>query len=120
MTAEVVAILLVLGVPDLLTVFAKAMERLEACLLGPQGSPVDGAGPRDEVDVAAAAPAHRELDGAEQQLRHHPHRDQPDDHLGHGQDPGGVGGGNDFPGDPDYNPANPGQGGTPPGQGKKP
>lgn len=31
---------------------------------------------------------------------------------------GGVGGGNDFPGDPDYNPANPGQGGgTPPGQG---
>jgi hypothetical protein len=30
---------------------------------------------------------------------------------------GGIGGGNDFPGNPDFNPANPGQGGIPPGQG---
>ena len=32
---------------------------------------------------------------------------------------GGLGGtnGNDFPGNPDFNPANPGLGGTPPGQG---
>ena len=31
---------------------------------------------------------------------------------------GGLGGnnGNDFPGNPDFNPANPGHGGTPPGQ----
>lgn len=30
---------------------------------------------------------------------------------------GGLGNGNDFPGPPDFNPANPGHGGTPPGQG---
>jgi hypothetical protein len=33
---------------------------------------------------------------------------------------GGVGGGNDFPGNPDFNPNNPGHGGTPPGQGNGP